>query len=63
MLEALATDASLRKQLKDEEALRERYRNGDRTVSRAILDSEKQTAQLRRRAMSQRNNAVRLEKQ
>ena len=63
MLEALATDASLRKQLTDEEVLRERYRKGDHSVSRAILDSERQTAQLRRRSVSQRNNAVRLEKQ
>lgn len=63
MLEALATDASLRKQLANENELRERYRKGDRSVRNAILDSEKQTAQLRRRALSQRNNAVRLEKQ
>ena len=63
MLEALATDAALRKQLADENEMRERYRKGDRSVRNAILDSEKQTAQLRRRALSQRNNAVRLEKQ
>ncbi len=61
MLDALATEATLRKHLADEEALRSRYRKGDRSVSDAILDSEARTNTLRQRIKEQRNAAVRLE--
>ena len=61
MLEALGVEAELRKQLDREEALRERWRKGDRSVSQDILESEQTTAQMRRRAAAMRNNAVRLE--
>lgn len=62
MLEALATGIALQKHLAAEEALREKYRQGDRSVKQAILDSESETARLRRLAASQRNKAIRLER-
>ena len=61
MLEALASEAGLRKHLAAEEGLRERYRRGDRSVADAILQSEQETAQMRTRIVSQRNAAIRLE--
>ncbi len=61
MLEYLAAEAMLRKQLAAEEALREQYRSGNRNVKGAILESEKQTAAMRTRIDGLRNSAVRLE--
>lgn len=61
MLEALGVEAELRKHLAREEALRERWRKGDRGVRLDILDSETQTAQLRERIANLRNTAARLE--
>ncbi|MDE6207706.1 MAG: hypothetical protein K2M55_07850 [Muribaculaceae bacterium] len=62
MLEALATEVTLRKHLEAEAALRERYRKGDRSTSDAILASEAETARLRRLLAEQRNTAIRLER-
>ena len=61
MLDALGAEARLRKHLEAEEAMREKYRRGDRSLAGAILESERQTETLRRQAASQRNTAVRLE--
>lgn len=61
MLDALGAEAQLRKHLEAEEAMREKYRRGDRSLTSKILESEQQTEALRRRVMSQRNTAVRLE--
>lgn len=61
MLEALGMEVELRKHLAGEEALRERWRKGDRSVSTDILESEAHSAQLRQRIADSRNNAVRLE--
>ena len=61
MLDALAAEASLRNHLAKEDALRERYRKGDRSLASDILASENETASLRERVRSQRNAAVRLE--
>lgn len=61
MLEALATESGLRKHLIHEENLRSRYSKGDKSVASAILESEAETARLRARFASQRNDAVRLE--
>ncbi len=61
MLEALGLEATLRKHLAAEDALRERFRSGDHSVSEDILASERETDNLRRRLASQRNAAVRLE--
>lgn len=63
MLEALATAVALEQHLKDEEALRDRYRNGDSSVAGEIRDSERETDQLRNRYRTQVNNAIRLEKE
>lgn len=62
MLEALATEMALAKQMEALDNLREKYRKGDRSTTQSILDAETETARLRRLASSQRNNAVRLEK-
>jgi len=61
MLDALGAEARLRNHLEAEEAMREKYRRGDRSLAGAILESERQTETLRRQAASQRNTAVRLE--
>lgn len=61
MLEYLAAEALLRKQIAAEEALREQYRSGNKNVSDSILESEKQTAALRTRIDGLRNSAIRLE--
>lgn len=61
MLDALGAEATLRKHLAAEEALRERYRRGDKGVGTQILESEQQTDRLRRRVKEQRNAAVRQE--
>lgn len=61
MLDALGAEAQLRKHLEAEEALRERYRRGDRSLASKILESESRAEALRRRVDSQRNTAVRLE--
>ncbi len=61
MLEVLSTKSALRKHLAAEDALREKYRRGDRTVSKAILESERETARLRKQIETQQNTAVRLE--
>ncbi|MDE6157838.1 MAG: hypothetical protein K2F78_06795, partial [Muribaculaceae bacterium] len=61
MLDALGAEAQLRKHLEAEEALRERYRQGDRSLASKILESESRAEALRRRVDSQRNTAVRLE--
>ena len=62
MLEYLAAEVALRRQIAAEEALREKYRNGDTSLTDAILDSERNTAAMRTRAASLRNAAIRLEK-
>ncbi len=61
MLEALATESTLRKLSDQLESLRSLYGKGDRSVAGRILDAEKEEASLRQRAASQRNTAVRLE--
>ena len=62
MLEYLAAEVALRRQIAAEEALREKYRNGDTSLTDAILYSERNTAAMRTRAASLRNAAIRLEK-
>ena len=61
MLEYLGAEVLLRKHIAAEEALREKYRKGDTSVSDAILDSERKTAEMRKRVAALRNSAVRLE--
>lgn len=61
MLDALGLEATLRKHLSAEEELRDRYRRGDHSVESAILSSEHETADLRRRLATRRNSAIRLE--
>lgn len=61
MLDALAVEAKLRKHLAEEDALRERYRKGDRSVADAILASEARTDNLRQNVTERRNASVRLE--
>ncbi|MCM1067184.1 MAG: hypothetical protein NC418_06400 [Muribaculaceae bacterium] len=61
MLEALGTEATLRKHLAAEDAMRERFRRGDSSLRADILSSERETETLRRRLATQRNTAVRLE--
>ena len=63
MVEYLGTLGSLRRHLADEEALRRRYSRGEVIVASDILDSEQQTAYLRRTAAAQLNRAIRLETQ
>lgn len=63
MLEAMATKLALDKQIAFENDLREQYRKGRHNVSAQILDSERETDNLRRRYASQVNNAIRLEKE
>lgn len=63
MVEYLGTLGSLRRHLADEEALRRRYSRGEVIVGSDILDSEQQTAYLRRTAAAQLNRAIRLETQ
>ena len=62
MTEYLGTEGRLRSHLAAEEALRNRYRRGDRSVAAAISDSEAETSRLRAAALAQRNNAIRLER-
>lgn len=62
MTEYLGTEGRLRSHLAAEEALRDRYRRGDRSVAAAISDSEAETSRLRAAALAQRNNAIRLER-
>lgn len=61
MLEALAAEMALNKQLAVLDELRERYRRGDRGTTSAILDAEEQLPRLRRAVAEARNKAVRLE--
>lgn len=61
MLEYLGAEVLLRKHIAAEEALREKYRKGDTSVADAILDSERKTAEMRKRVAALRNSAVRLE--
>lgn len=61
MLEVLTAEATLRKHLEKEDALRARYSKGDKSVSKLILDSEAQTESMRKQIASQRNSAIRLE--
>lgn len=62
MLEAVAVEATLRRHLEKEEAMRQAYRRGDRKVAGSIIDSEKETERLRSQFISLRNKALRLEK-
>jgi len=61
MLEYLGADVLLRRHLAAEEALRERYRRGDTGVASEILESERKTAEMRKRVAALKNSAVRLE--
>ncbi|MBD5232821.1 MAG: hypothetical protein HDS65_01440 [Bacteroidales bacterium] len=61
MLEAIATESTLRKLSAQLDALRNTYRSGDRSVASRILEAEKEEASLRGRILSQRNTAIRLE--
>lgn len=61
MLEALAAEMALNKQLAALDELRERYRRGERTTAGAILEAEEQLPRLRRAVAEARNKAVRLE--
>lgn len=61
MTEYLGTMSRLQQHLAAEEALRARYRAGDRSVAAAIEESETETARLRAQALARRNNAIRLE--
>lgn len=61
MLEYLGAEVLLRRHLAAEEDLRERYRSGDTEVASEILESERKTAEMRKRVAALRNSAVRLE--
>lgn len=61
MLEYLGAEVLLRRHLAAEEALREQYRRGDTGVASEILESERKTAEMRKRVAALRNSAVRLE--
>ncbi len=61
MTEYLGTMSRLEQHLAAEEALRARYREGDRSVAAAIEESEAETARLQAQALARRNNAIRLE--
>ncbi len=61
MLEALGLEIELKKSITATGQLREKYRRGDTSVSRAILDAEDHEATLRRQIAQARNKAVRLE--
>ncbi len=63
MTEYLGAEASLRRHLEQENTLRARYSRGDMSVAGQILESESETALMRRHAAALRNNAVRLETQ
>lgn len=63
MLEALATSVALERHLAAEEALRDRYRRGDRSVAAHIIESEAETARLRQLLKAQQNSAIKLERQ
>ena len=62
MLELLGRQARLRKHIEAEEKLRQQYRNGNKSVSQAILDSEEETTRMRAEIKQLRNSVARLEK-
>ncbi len=61
MLEYLVAEAAFRKHMAAEQALREKYRLGDKSVASDILASEKETVAARSRLTKLRNAAIRLE--
>ena len=61
MLEAMATESALRRHIEQENALRETYRKGDKGVASRILDSERETKQLRKQLLNLINRAIKLE--
>lgn len=61
MLEGMATESALRRHIEQENALRETYRIGDKGVASRILDSERETKQLRKQLLNLINRAIKLE--
>lgn len=61
MLQLLAAEVNLRKLNEKLDALREKYRKGDRSVSAAILSGERERESLYREIRTTRNKVVRLE--
>lgn len=61
MLEYLAAASDLKKHIAQENAMREKYRSGDHSISGDIIASEKETEALRARMSTLLNAAIRLE--
>ncbi len=62
MVEYLGARMALDRHLAQEQALRDRYRNGDRSVASQIEESEADTARQRRTLRNLLNSAIRLER-
>lgn len=61
MIEVMAAKVELRKNSETLDALREKFRKGDRSVSHAILQAERERQTIQRRLRTATNQAIRLE--
>lgn len=61
MIEAMAAKVELRKNTGTLDSLREKFRNGDRSVSHAILQAEHERQTIQRKLLTATNKAIRLE--